>query len=92
MSKLDCSLKLVKKLVKTAKKHWREVGMAAATLTGIVLGGFIGHRAGRGDRGHVVAGVVVGGAAGFALPVPVWLCVVLARREGGEVYELRPRV
>jgi hypothetical protein len=34
------------RVVKTAKKHWREVGMAAATIAGIVLGAFIGHRAG----------------------------------------------
>ena len=84
-------MELVKKLVKTAKKQWREVWMAAATIAGIVLGGFIGHRAGRGDRGHVVAGVVVGGAAGFALLVAVWFCLVRARREGEgqEGYEMR---
>jgi hypothetical protein len=34
------------RVVKTAKKHWREVGVAAATIAGIVLGAFIGHRAG----------------------------------------------
>jgi drug/metabolite transporter (DMT)-like permease len=68
-------------VVETVKKQWRGVGAAVATMAGIGLGGYVGHRAGEGNRGYVITGMVVGSVAGFALAAAAWFCWMGARGE-----------